>query len=49
MMQARVRWMLWTALVGVLALTGQLNWLGTDVQPVNNLREWLDAQFANRF
>jgi hypothetical protein len=35
--------------VGVLALTGSLSWLGTDTQPVNNLREWLDAQFANRF
>lgn len=35
--------------LGVLALTGSLSWLGTDVQPVNNLREWLDAQFVNRF
>ncbi|RZU50004.1 hypothetical protein EV385_1763 [Krasilnikovia cinnamomea] len=35
--------------VGVLALTGSLPWLGTDTQPVSNLREWLDAQFANRF
>jgi hypothetical protein len=35
--------------LGVLALTGSLSWLGTDVQPVNSLREWLDAQFANRF
>lgn len=35
--------------LGVLALTGSLTWLGTDVQPVNNLREWLDAQFVNRF
>ncbi|WP_067507965.1 hypothetical protein [Actinoplanes sp. TFC3] len=35
--------------VGVLALTGSLSWAGTDVQPVNNLREWLDAQFGNRF
>ncbi|WP_203381156.1 hypothetical protein [Paractinoplanes ovalisporus] len=35
--------------LGVLALTGSLNWLGTDVQPVNSLREWLDAQFVNRF
>jgi len=35
--------------VGVLALTGSLNWLGTDLQPVNSAREWLDAQFANRF
>jgi hypothetical protein len=35
--------------VGVLALTGSLSWLGTDMQPVNSTREWLDAQFANRF
>nr|WP_296064673.1 hypothetical protein [uncultured Actinoplanes sp.] len=35
--------------VGVLALTGSLNWLGTDTQPVNDLREWLDTQFGNRF
>jgi hypothetical protein len=35
--------------VGVLALTGSLSWLGTDMQPVNNLREWLDTQFVDRF
>lgn len=35
--------------VGVLALTGSLSWLGTDMQPVTSVREWLDAQFANRF
>ena len=35
--------------VGVLALTGSLSWLGTDMHPVTSLREWLDAQFANRF
>jgi hypothetical protein len=35
--------------LGVLALTGSLNWLGTDTQTVNTLREWLDAQFVNRF
>jgi hypothetical protein len=35
--------------VGVLALTGSLSWLGTDMQPVNSLREWLDTQFGNRF
>ncbi|GIE93978.1 hypothetical protein [Paractinoplanes rishiriensis] len=35
--------------LGVLALTGSLYWLGTDVQPVNNLREWLDTQFVDRF
>lgn len=35
--------------VGVLALTGQLTWLGTDMQPVTNLREWLDSQFTALF
>ncbi len=34
--------------VGLLALTGSLSWLGTDMQPVNSLREWLDARFADR-
>jgi hypothetical protein len=34
--------------LGVLALTGSLSWLGTDVSTVNNLREWLDAQFVDR-
>jgi hypothetical protein len=35
--------------LGVLALTGSLSWLGTDAPTVNNLREWLDAQFVDRF
>ena len=35
--------------VGVLALTGSLSWLGTDMHPVTSLREWLDTQFAHRF
>jgi len=35
--------------VGVLALTGSLSWLGTDMQPVNSVREWLDTQFVDRF
>ena len=35
--------------LGVLALTGSLSWLGTDAQPATNFREWLDAQFENRF
>jgi hypothetical protein len=35
--------------VGVLALTGSLSWLGTDMQPVNTFRQWLDAEFVNRF
>ena len=34
---------------GVLALTGQLSWLGTDLQPVTTAREWLDTQFETRF
>jgi hypothetical protein len=35
--------------VGVLALTGSLSWLGTDMHPVTSLREWLDTQFVHRF
>ncbi|GAA2681976.1 hypothetical protein Apa02nite_014660 [Actinoplanes palleronii] len=35
--------------LGILALEGQIYWLGTDTQPATSLREWLDAQFANRF
>jgi hypothetical protein len=35
--------------VGVLALTGSLSWLGTDMQPVTSVRDWLDAQTVNRF
>ena len=35
--------------VGVLALTGSLDWAGTDLQPVNNLRDLLDANTVNRF
>ena len=35
--------------VGVLALTGSLSWLGTDTQSVNSLREWLDTRFTDRF
>jgi hypothetical protein len=35
--------------VGVLALTGSLSWLGTDMHPVGTFRQWLDAQFVNRF
>ncbi|SDT77072.1 hypothetical protein [Actinoplanes derwentensis] len=34
--------------VGVLALAGQLWWLGTDVQTVPEFRTWLDTQFQNR-
>ena len=34
--------------IGVLALTGQLSWLGTDVQTVPELRTWLDTQFETR-
>ena len=35
--------------VGVLALTGSLSWLGTDMQPVTTVRQWLDAHTVNRF
>ena len=35
--------------VGVLALTGSLSWLGTDMQPVATLRQWLDAHTVNQF
>jgi hypothetical protein len=34
--------------VGVLALLGQLWWLGTDTQTVTELRTWLDTQFETR-
>ncbi|MFC4067662.1 hypothetical protein [Actinoplanes subglobosus] len=33
---------------GVLALAGQLWWLGTDTQTVTELRTWLDTQFETR-
>jgi hypothetical protein len=35
--------------LGVLALTGSLTWLGTDTNSVPSLREWLDAHTVNRF
>jgi hypothetical protein len=35
--------------VGILALTGSLSWLGTDMQPATTLRQWLDAHTVNRF
>ena len=35
--------------IGVLALAGALNWLGTDMQPVTDFRNWLDTQFETRF
>ncbi|MFI1989596.1 hypothetical protein [Actinoplanes sp. NPDC020271] len=35
--------------LGILALNGQLSWLGTDMHPASDLRKWLDAQFASRF
>jgi hypothetical protein len=34
--------------IGVLALAGQLWWLGTDTQTVPELRTWLDTQFETR-
>jgi hypothetical protein len=35
--------------VGVLALTGALSWLGTDMHPVDSVRHWLDVNTVNRF
>ncbi|WP_127497724.1 hypothetical protein [Actinoplanes solisilvae] len=35
--------------LGVLALTGSLPWLGTDVPAVTNVRDWLDARIVDRF
>ena len=35
--------------VGVLALTGSLSWLGTDTNTVPTFRDWLDANTVNRF
>jgi len=34
--------------IGALALTGSLSWLSTQTDNVQQLREWLDTQFANR-
>ncbi|MEV0898708.1 hypothetical protein [Actinoplanes sp. NPDC049802] len=34
--------------LGVLALTGQVWWLGTDTHTATELRTWLDTQFENR-
>jgi hypothetical protein len=34
--------------IGALALTGSLSWLSTEADKVQQLREWLDTQFANR-
>jgi hypothetical protein len=33
------------AVLGVLAMTGTVSWLDSDVDQVARLREWLDAQF----
>jgi hypothetical protein len=35
--------------VGVLALTGSLPWLGTDMDSASRAREWLDARFNRLF
>ena len=35
--------------VGVLALTGSLSWLGTDMHPVQSVRDWLDANVTSHF
>jgi hypothetical protein len=36
-------------IVGALALTGALSWLTTETDKVEQLRQWLDAQFVDRF
>jgi len=35
--------------LGVLALTGSLNWLGTNTDTVTTFRHWLDAHTVNHF
>jgi hypothetical protein len=35
--------------VGILAITGSLSWLTADADTVGRFREWLDAQFVDRF
>ena len=35
--------------VGALALTGALSWLTTETDKVDQLRQWLDTQFGDRF
>ena len=35
--------------LGVLALTGSLSWLGTNMDTVPTLRHWLDAHTVNHF
>ncbi len=35
--------------LGILVLTGSLSWLGTGTDTVTRVREWLDAQFVDRF
>ncbi|HYN93744.1 MAG TPA: hypothetical protein VES42_07825 [Pilimelia sp.] len=35
--------------VGALALTGALPWLTTETDKVEQLRQWLDTQFVDRF
>ncbi|MFI5889115.1 hypothetical protein ACIA5D_03235 [Actinoplanes sp. NPDC051513] len=35
--------------LGVLALTGSLTWLGTDTNSVPSLRDWLDTHTVNHF
>jgi hypothetical protein len=36
-------------IVGALALTGALPWLTTETDKVDQLRQWLDTQFGERF
>jgi hypothetical protein len=33
------------AVLGVLAMTGSVSWLDSDVDQVARLRDWIDAQF----
>ncbi|HEX7744158.1 MAG TPA: hypothetical protein VF462_02685, partial [Micromonosporaceae bacterium] len=35
--------------LGILAVTGQTDWPSTDGDTVQRFREWLDAQFVDRF
>lgn len=36
-------------IVGILAMTGQFAWPTTDGETIQRFREWLDAQFVDRF
>ncbi|HEU4423769.1 MAG TPA: thrombospondin, partial [Pilimelia sp.] len=34
--------------IGALAMTGSLSWLSTETDNVQQVRQWLDTQLANR-